>query len=142
MTKKGIPIKDYYVTQAIQGGGNLPAFHGASAQRGYGLGSMLKGLFRWALPRVQAGVKSLGRQALKGGLAVAQDVADGQDLKTSLKKRAQETGKNLMKNVISRSQTGSGRRGTKRRARKKPTTSNKTKKVKTSPKQEFELFLK
>ena len=38
--------EQYYVDQAKQKGGNLPAFHGARFQRGYGLGSIFKGLFR------------------------------------------------------------------------------------------------
>ena len=41
--------EQYYVDQAKQKGGNLPAFHGARFQRGYGLGSIFKGLFRWAM---------------------------------------------------------------------------------------------
>ena len=34
--------EQYYVDQAKQKGGNLPAFHGARIQRGKGLGSILK----------------------------------------------------------------------------------------------------
>lgn len=114
-SKKDIALTDYYVNQAKQRGGNLSAFHGARIQRGYGLGFMLKGLFRWDLPHVNAGVKSLGRQALKGGLAVAQDVAGGQEFKKSLKSRAKETGNAVFKEALA--QTGSGQKGTKRRSR-------------------------
>ena len=38
--------EQHYLNQAKQMGGNLPAFHGARSQRGYGLGSIFKGLFR------------------------------------------------------------------------------------------------
>ena len=34
--------EQYYLDQAKQKGGNLPAFHGARFQRGYGLGSITK----------------------------------------------------------------------------------------------------
>jgi hypothetical protein len=82
-------------------------------------------------------MKSLGRHALKGGLAVAQDVASGQDLTKSLKTRGKETGKAVIKDIVSDDQSGSGQKGTKRRSRQKPATSRKTKKLKTSQKQEL-----
>ena len=50
----------YYVNQAKQKGGSLPAFDGARFQRGYGLGSILRGLFRWAMPHLQQGAKVCG----------------------------------------------------------------------------------
>ena len=105
---------------------------------------MLRGLFRWALPHVSAGAKSLGRQALKGGLAVAQDVARGQNLKQSLKKRAQETGQAVINDVLSSNttQSGAGRKGTKRKPTKKSASSRQVKKPKTShsKKQTFTFF--
>ena len=66
--------EQYYLDQAKQKGGNLPAFHGARFQGGYGLGSIFKGLFRWAMPHLQQGAKVLGKKALQTGVDVAQDV--------------------------------------------------------------------
>ncbi|MED5363038.1 MAG: hypothetical protein VX790_02535, partial [Bacteroidota bacterium] len=62
-----------------QYGGNLPAFHGVRVQRGYGLGGLLKGLFRAAVPLFKQGAKTVGRTALKTGAKVAKDVLQGQD---------------------------------------------------------------
>ena len=45
--------EEYYLNQTKQKGDNLPAFHGARFQQGYGLGSIFKGLFRWAMPHLQ-----------------------------------------------------------------------------------------
>ncbi|CAH3181869.1 unnamed protein product [Porites lobata] len=56
--------EQYYVNQAKQKGGNLPAFHGARFQNGYGLGSIFRGLFRWAMPHLQQGAKVIGKKAL------------------------------------------------------------------------------
>ena len=42
--------EQYYLDQAKQKGGNLPAFHGVRSQHGYGLGGIFRGLFRWAMP--------------------------------------------------------------------------------------------
>ena len=47
--------EQYCVDQAMQKGGNLRAFHRARFQWGYGLGSIFKGLFRWAMPHFQQG---------------------------------------------------------------------------------------
>ena len=44
--------EEYYLNQAKLKGGNLPAFHSARFQRGYGLGSIFKGLFRWVMPHL------------------------------------------------------------------------------------------
>ena len=65
-------FKDYFIQQAQQKGGHLPAFHGGHVQRGYGLGSFLKGLYRWAIPHLSSGAKKVGHHVLKEGLGVAQ----------------------------------------------------------------------
>ena len=77
--------EQYYLDQAKQKGGNLPAFHGTRFQRGYGLGSIFRGLFRWAVPHLQEDAKMLGKKALQTGVDVAQDVLAGENLKTVTK---------------------------------------------------------
>ena len=76
--------EQYYVNQAKQKGGSLPAFHGARFQRGYGLGSIFRGLFRWAMPHLQQGAKVIGKKALQTGVNVVQDVLDGDNIKTAV----------------------------------------------------------
>ena len=76
--------EQYYVNQAKQKGGSLPAFHGARFQRGYGLGSIFRGLFHWAMPHLQQGAKVIGKKALQTGFNVAQDVLDGDNIKTAV----------------------------------------------------------
>ena len=105
--------EEYYLNQAKQKGGNLPAFRGSRFQQGYGLGSIFKGLFRWAMPHLQQGAKVLGTKALQTGVQVAQDVLDGDDVKTAVSKRAKQAlGDMTSQNS---SQSGSGRKGTKRK---------------------------
>ena len=70
--------------------GNLPAFLGARFQRGYGLGSIFRGLFCWAVPHLQQGAKMLGKKALQTGVIVVQDVLAGENLKTATKKRVKQ----------------------------------------------------
>ena len=59
--------EQYYVDQARQKGGSLPAFHGSRFQQGRGLGSIFKGVFRWAIPPLQQGAKMLGKTASQTG---------------------------------------------------------------------------
>ena len=78
-------------------GGNLPAFHGVRIQRGYGLGGLLKGLFRAAVPLFKQGAKVVGRTALKTGARVARDVLQGQDLKSFFNSHGSQARQELQK---------------------------------------------
>ena len=69
--------EEYYLNQAKQKGGNLPTFRGSRFQQGYGLASIFKGHFSWAMPHLQQGAKVLGKKALHTVAQVAQDVLEG-----------------------------------------------------------------
>ena len=71
--------EQYYANQC---GSGMNVFHGSRGQRGHGLGSMLSGLFRSALPML----KNFGRNALQTGLNVATDVVEGTSFRDSLQK--------------------------------------------------------
>ena len=124
--------EQYYVDQAKQKGGNLPAFQGSRFQRGYGLAFICKGLFRWAMPQLQQGAKTLGKRALQTGVDVAQDVLAGENLKTATKKRAKQA---LGLPSQDSSQSGAGKKGTKRKARPRKNSSPPGKRAKASPQQ-------
>ena len=124
--------EEYYLNQAKQKGGNLPAFHGARFQRGYGLGSIFKGLFRWAIPHLQQGAKMLGKKALQTGVQVAQDVLGGENVKTATNKRAKQA---LGLPSQNSSQSGGGRKAIKRKAEPRKNSSPPSKRVKASPQQ-------
>ena len=112
--------EQYYLDQAKQKGGNLPAFHGARFERGNGLGSIFRGLFRWAVPHLQEGAKMLGKKALQTGVDVAQDVLAGENLKTATKKRAKQA---LGLPSQDSPQSGAGKKGTKRKAQPRKNSS-------------------
>ena len=124
--------EQYYVDQAKQKGGNLPAFHGARFQRGYGLGSIFKGLFRWAMPHLQQSAKMLGKRALQTGVQVAQDVLGGENVKTATKKRAKQA---LGLPSQNSSQSGAGKKAIKRKAQPRKNSSPPGKRAKASPQQ-------
>lgn len=61
-------------------GGSMPVFRGARMQRGYGLGGILKGLFKSALPIFKQSGKVIGKRALQSGINIAQYVMKGNRL--------------------------------------------------------------
>ena len=99
----------------------MNAFHGARIQRGSGLGNILSGLFRRAMPFLWKGAKFAGKTALKTGIDVAKDVIDGQDIKSAVKARTRQVGNRLANQLVERvtsavkPQTGRGRKKTYKR---------------------------
>ena len=124
--------EQYYVDQARQKGGNLPAFHGARFQRGYGLGSIFRGLFRWAMPHLQQGAKVIGKKALQRGVNVVQDVLD--NIKTAVHMRTKQALGLPSQNSL-QGQSGAGKKSIKRKAQGSTISSPPGKKAKTSPQQ-------
>jgi hypothetical protein len=108
--------EDYYLRQS---GSGLPVFQGSRGQRGHGLGSMLSGLFRSAIPMLKRGLATFGKHALKTRLEIAGDVADGSSFKDSAKARFLPTIvpgiKRFAEQEIFSKQSGSGKRRKTRR---------------------------
>ena len=108
--------EQYYNDQC---GSGMPVYHGSQMQRGHGLGSVLSGLFRNVWPLIRNDLRSLGKQALKTGVNVANDVVAGSSFKDSARNRVPEGIKTFVSSQFG--QSGSGKR--KRRIsvkRKKP----------------------
>ncbi|GFX09158.1 uncharacterized protein TNCV_4167371 [Trichonephila clavipes] len=88
---------DYYVNQA---GNGLSYYQGQSFQKGYGIGGCFKRLFRTALPFLTRGAKSVGKEVLKTGTQIVNDLLEGQNLEDAAKHRAKETGRKLAREAI------------------------------------------
>ena len=115
--------EDYYLQQS---GSGLPVFHGSRGQRGHGLGSMLSGLFRSAVPMLKRGLATFGKHALKTGLEIAGDVVEGKSFKDSARDRIVPTIipgiKRFAEEEIFSNQSGSGKkRRRNKKLRRKPT---------------------
>ena len=80
----------YYARQAE---GALPYFVGARVQHGHGLGSVFGGLLRSAMPLIEQGAVALGKQALKTGVHIADDVISGHNIKRSPKDVSRRPGR-------------------------------------------------
>lgn len=125
--------QQYYITQAKQTGYGLQGFQGVQYQRGNGLGSLFKGLFRMILPVAKNVGKAIGTQALRTGTDFAADVLTG----TPLKEAAKLHGKAGLANLIGKAQAhlqGGNRIG--KVPKRKPNKVNNTirKKKQTKPK--------
>lgn len=80
----------YYMDQA-GGGVNYDYFRGNISQKGYGLGGTFKRFFKWivpifkrhALPVVQSGLKTVGKEVLSSAANIANDVVMGKNLRDS-----------------------------------------------------------
>ena len=83
---------DYYYTQAfpevssLQRGGNGSFYRRPVLQRGYGLRSIFKSVARSVMPSL----KEIGKSALTTGLEVLQDVAKGENIKSTPNKQLKE----------------------------------------------------
>ena len=98
--------QQYYLNQA---GSGMPVYHGSTGlQRGYGLGGLLGGLFRSAIPLLKKGAVAVGKEALQTGIDIAQDVMGGQNVKTATKRRVKNAGRNMGTKVLNKIQKGKG----------------------------------
>jgi hypothetical protein len=102
---------EYYKNQAEQVGYGFSGFKGTPYQRGAGLGSFFRSLFRMAVPLLKSTATHVGRQALESGANIARDVAEGRSIDDSFKDHARR-GAARLANVavekLGRVQSGSG----------------------------------
>lgn len=86
----------YYHSQFGNGRGVPSVFVGSSRQRGHGLGSWFAGLFRSALPLLAKGARAVGKEALRAGVNILDDVAENNvGFKEAFHNRVSESGLNL-----------------------------------------------
>lgn len=110
------PYVQYYEGQV---GGNRSSvsrvYVGAPHQRGHGIGSFLGGLFRRAMPYLIRGARTLGKEAMRAGINVVEDVENNVPLDVALRTRFKATGQTLkrkaqeeFKNEIGKIMRGGG----------------------------------
>ena len=118
---------DHY---AQSGRGGIPIFVGYRGQRGHGLGSILSGFFRSALPIIKRGLGIFGREALRTGAKIATDVADGRNLGDAAKHRISERINEIVPGVFP--QSGSGYRLRRRKRSSSSASLGRSKKRRTT----------
>lgn len=125
----------------IGNGVDIPIFRGSRFQKGYGIGSMLSGLFRSALPVIKRGAVSLGKTALRRGLNIAQDAITGKSLKQSVANNLREAGSELIGNLASETLTSSrSKQGISKKRRSQKRSSSKASKKRGAKRQKRDVF--
>ena len=76
------------------GGGGINVF------RGHGIGNILGGLFRSAIPVLKSAGKSILKTGAQTGLNVLNDVLSGESVKSAARKRSREAGKQLLNKAV------------------------------------------
>ena len=90
--------------------------------------------FAGAMPHLQQGANVIGKKALQTGVNVAQDVLDGDNIKTAVHKRTKQALGLPSQNSL-QGQSGAGKKAIKRKAQGTKISSAPGKKAKTSPQQ-------
>ena len=113
-----VPVGDRAWAQHFsqRGGG----FHGMPYQRGGGLGSLFRSIFRAILPVAKTAGRAIGKRALKAGAEMASDLVAGKNFKQSLTHRGKAAASDLL------SQAADGLKGGHLGKRKKRKTPKKT----------------
>jgi hypothetical protein len=118
--------KEYYLNQA---GGQYDVFRGTPMQRGYGLGSMFKSMYRYilplfkthAVPALKQGAQFVGTEAIKAASNIAKDAIKGEDISSSFKNHSNNAINAISDEAKSKLQIGKG----KKQKRKKNTLQSK-----------------
>jgi hypothetical protein len=124
-------MDDYYAEQA---GSGMGGFAGVRYQKGDGFfGRLVSGTI---LPIVKKVLPYLGKRALNTGFNILGDVAEGEKLKSSVKRRLRETGERVGADAMAkvRDITGSGKKRKRKRSAPKKAFVKKRKVVKTARK--------
>ena len=78
--------EEYFDVRDAGSRGGIPrVFVGSPYQRGHGIGSFLGGLFRKILPFLNKGARAVGKEALRAGINVIEDVENNKPLKEAVK---------------------------------------------------------
>lgn len=93
-------VKDFEEFYANQAGNGLSYYQGQTLQKGYGIGGWFKKLFRTALPFLARGAKTVGKEVLRTGTQIANDLLEGKNLQESAEQRSKEAGRKLAKKAI------------------------------------------
>jgi len=122
----------YYINQS-GGSGEVGPVYRASfrVQRGNGIGSFFRGLFRFVKPLLYSGAKAVGKEALKTGSNIITDMLNKdpeQPVRNIFKNRFIEAKDNLEQKI--KKMTGSGLGLKRKRKKKNAQSQSKRRKVK------------
>jgi hypothetical protein len=114
-----VPLTEKQWILYFQNGGG---FNGIPYQRGAGLGSLFRSLFRTILPIAQSAGKAVGRRAIKAGAELASDLVAGESVEHAFKARSKQAVGDLLESAAKKMRGGRKRRSTQRKTPSKSRT--------------------
>ena len=93
------PLYPSYYNEQRQGGYGV--FQGAPIQMGFGIGNVIKGLFKSTLPLIKSGAKAVGKELLRTGATVASEALQGRNIRESAIDNFKDAGSNLLGSLAS-----------------------------------------
>ena len=105
-------VKPKYTHHTLHYGSGLPVFRGELYQQGYGLGGLLSGLFRAAIPFfkplakaatpfLKRSAKTIGKSALKAGTNILSDAIEKKrPIRESVKHHAGKSATELLNKIV------------------------------------------
>lgn len=122
----------YYLSQA--GSGVSQVFTGSSHQKGHGVASFLKGIFRGIFPFLASAGKSVAGEAANAGVNILSDVASGTTpFSESVKRHVTAAGNQLANKLKRKGEQLGGSGYKKKRVAKKGQSSRTARRVKFKP---------
>jgi hypothetical protein len=99
---------DYYGNQALQTGFGIEGYRGLPYQRGAGLGSFFRSLFRMAVPLLKSAGRQVGKHALSASANIMSDLAKGRPAVESVKRHSRDETSKLLREAGEALQEGEG----------------------------------
>ena len=86
---------------AIQSGSGIVGYRGSTRyQRGNGIGSMLRSIFKAVKPLGTRALKSMAKEGIETASLIGSDILDGQDVRSSIKSRAKAGARKLVRKAV------------------------------------------
>lgn len=80
--------------------GTITVYRGSPNQRGHGVGTFLKGLFRASLPLLQKGARAVGKELMHSGINFLEDLDNDMPAKLAFQQRLSQAQNNLKRKAI------------------------------------------
>lgn len=96
------------------GTGTITVYRGSPFQRGHGVGTFLRGLFRASLPLLKRGASAVGKELLHSGVNFLEDIDHDMPVKEAFQQRMKDAQNNLKRKAIDTLFRGKGYKTKKR----------------------------
>lgn len=97
------------------GSGTITVYRGSPFQRGHGVGTFLRGLFRTSLPLIRRGASAVGKELLSSGVNFLEDLDHDIPAKEAFQQRMKDAKNNLKRKAIDTLLRGGGYKSKRRK---------------------------